>query len=101
MRSQMRVVWLDDERGSVKKDGLWRRRFGISANSAMNVCVENAAPLSFRKTAGTSGFHVPCSSPPFVSHLVRNIVKHVGPDLVRTLHGACKLALNWIGTGDA
>ena len=40
----------------------------------MNACGKGGSAL-FRKTAGTIGFHEPCSSPQFVSHLVRKIVK--------------------------
>ena len=41
--------------------------------SAMIVCVNKAAALSFfvKKNAGTSGFHKPCSSPHWVSRWVR------------------------------
>ena len=42
----------------------------------------------FRKTAGTSGFNEPSSSPQFVSHLATKIVKNVGLDFARTLLGA-------------
>ena len=53
----------------------------------MNMCGKGGAAF-FRKTAGTSGFHEPCTSTQCVSHLVRTSVKNVGLDLVRALHGA-------------
>ena len=64
MRSQTQV------RDSAKKTDFRRDAFRIRPLKHERVRGKGGAAL-FRKTAGTSGFHEPCSSPQFVSHLVR------------------------------
>ena len=74
------MIWLDDERGSGKKTDFGRDAFKSRPLSPERVYGKDDDAL-FGKTAGTSGLHEPCSSPHFVSHLVRkNCPKRV--DLV-------------------
>ena len=54
MRNQVHVVWLDDERGTGKKDSLRKRRFQNSDTRHEHVW-ERAAPLSLGKLLGPAG----------------------------------------------
>ena len=88
MRSQVHVVWLDAKRVSRKKTDLGGRAFEIRPLSRERAWERRRRRRSLcGETAGTSGFHEPCPSPQFVSRLVGKMVKTVGLDLVRALHG--------------
>ena len=87
MRSHVHLVWLDFERGSGERKRTLEETLSKFEHSAMNAWKKGGAAV-FRKTAGTSGFHVPCTSRQVASHLVRKSTTNRGLDLVRGLHGA-------------